>query len=123
MGLVKRLLGDDGLSGRGEDYLDLAQYAADAPAPESDTSIQVAEVTAYADVGAFTEVVYRGNILVADLSHVAKDEILMKRIVNDLRKVATDVKGDVAGIGENLVVVTPGGLRVDRRKLRAASTN
>ncbi len=44
----------------------------------------------------------------------------MRRISAELRSVATDVNGDVAGVGKNLIVVTSGGLMVDRNKIRGS---
>lgn len=120
MGLVKRLLGEDALPAT-DGYLDLAEYAAELPESDTSTLLKVAELTRYEDLGNFTDFVYEGNVLILDFTPIAKDEITLKRIVNDLRKVAGDVKGDVAGIGDHLIVVTPNGIRVDRRKLRVAT--
>jgi SepF-like predicted cell division protein (DUF552 family) len=37
---------------------------------------------------------------------------------NELKNVARDTGGDVAAIGNNLIVVTPSGIKVDRHKLK-----
>lgn len=118
MGFVKRLFGDDGGASSGEDYLDLAQIAKDTPTDDFGTTVKVCEVARYEDVSSFSQYVYQGSAILVDVSHVDKDEILLKRIVNDLRKVATDVRGDVAGVADHLILVTPQGITVDRRKLR-----
>ena len=42
----------------------------------------------------------------------------LKRVTNELKNVARDCNGDVAAIGNNLIVVTPNGMRIDRNKMR-----
>jgi SepF-like predicted cell division protein (DUF552 family) len=37
---------------------------------------------------------------------------------NELKAVARDVKGDVAGIAKNMLVVTPAGMQIDRKVMR-----
>ncbi len=38
----------------------------------------------------------------------------------DLRNAARDMRGDVAGVGKNLLMLTPAGVRIDRNKIRGA---
>lgn len=119
MGLVTRWFGNGHQERHaGSDYIDLSDYAEHAPDADASTMVRVAEVRKYDDFKEFSTAVYAGDVLVLDFKKVAGDEILLKRMTNDLRRLAADVGGDLAGVGENLIMVTPGGIRVDRQKLR-----
>jgi SepF-like predicted cell division protein (DUF552 family) len=42
----------------------------------------------------------------------------VKRMSIDLKNIAKDTGGDVAGIAKNLLAITPAGIRIDRQKIR-----
>lgn len=102
------------------DYIDLSDYAAGSTGDvAASTLIRMAEVAKYEDLKEFAGYVYDGNVLLLDVKKVMQDEIAMKRLTNDLRKLAQDVNGDIAGVGDALILVCPAGVRMDRRKIRA----
>lgn len=102
------------------DYIDLSDYAStSAPDGAASTLIRMAEVAKHEDLKEFAGYVYDGNVLILDVKKVMQDEIAMKRLTNDLRKLAQDVGGDLAGVGDALIMVCPAGVRMDRRKLKA----
>lgn len=82
--------------------------------------VRVAEVYRYEDINQLTSHVYNGNILIVDYNSIANDELALKRITNELKSVARDTGGDVAGIGKGILIATPGGVKVDRHKLRGS---
>lgn len=82
--------------------------------------VKVAEIYRFEDVSDLTTHIYNGNVLLIDYSAVASDEFALKRITAELRSVARDLGGDVAGVGKNLIIATPGGVKVDRNKIRGA---
>ena len=51
-------------------------------------------------------------------SPISEEEVILKRITNDLKKMTNDIGGDIAGIGNNLMIISPSGVKIDRRKLR-----
>ena len=127
MSIVKKLFGEDSSNGRAKgaaghdrDYIDLSDYAAtektsgDAGAA---TYIKFAQVRALDDLKHFASIVYDGNMLVLDIKAVQGDEILLRRLSNELRKLATDTGGDIAGLGDTHIILTPTGIKVDRRQL------
>jgi SepF-like predicted cell division protein (DUF552 family) len=121
MGLMKRLMGEES-TGSKSDFVDLADYSV-TPTKEEPTAalVKVAEITRHEDVADLAEEVYGGHILVLDIKTVAKDEFQLRKVTAELKKVAADVGGDVAGIGEGLICVTPRGIKVDRQKLRVTA--
>ena len=80
--------------------------------------VKVAEIYRYEDLGKLTGHVFNGHILVLDYTALSGDQLAMKRITNDLKLVARDVGGDVAGLGKSYFIVTPGGVKVDRNKIK-----
>jgi SepF-like predicted cell division protein (DUF552 family) len=80
--------------------------------------VKVAEIHRFEDLSNVTTEVYKGNVLVVDFGAISSDDTAMRRMSNELKAVARDVHGDVAGIAKNLLVITPGGISVDRKVLR-----
>ncbi|MGQ0535463.1 MAG: cell division protein SepF [Methanobacteriota archaeon] len=122
MGLLRRFVGEESrtkndLAG---DFIDLSDGVDAAGAPTA-SWIRVAELTKYDDLRGYLSTVYEGNTLVLDIAGVKGDEIAMRRVTSDLKKLASDVGGDVAGLGDHMLLVTPTGMKVDRRKLRSGA--
>lgn len=122
MGFLQRLAGGEPKASKA-DFVDLGDYHVTSTAKEEPTSafVKVAELARYEDVADLAEEVYGGHILVLDIKALAKDEFALRRVTSELKKVATDVGGDVAGIGEGLICVTPRGVKVDRQKIRVTA--
>jgi uncharacterized protein len=101
-----------------DQYIDLgSMFFADESAMTG-SSVKVAEIYRYEDVNNLTQPVYDGNVLLIDYSNMANDQNELKRVTNELKNVARDTNGDVAAIGNNLIVVTPNGMRIDRHKIK-----
>ncbi|MFQ6059779.1 MAG: cell division protein SepF [Thermoplasmata archaeon] len=105
-----------------EDYIDLGSITFEDESrvlgAGAKSFVRVAEIYRYEDISNLTNQVYEGNILIVDYDSLANDELAMKRITNELKSVAQDVGGDVAGIGKNLLMCTPGGIKIDRTKIK-----
>ncbi len=81
-------------------------------------SVRLAELLRFEDLHAVSKFAYQGDIVLVDYTSIANDQIAMKRMSIDLKNVARDTGGDVAGIAKNLVAITPAGIRIDRQKIR-----
>jgi SepF-like predicted cell division protein (DUF552 family) len=109
--------------GEPEKYIDLGEMSfegEDLASFPSKMNIKVAELHRYEDLGDLTSQVYGGNILLLDFTPIAKDTLTLRRITNELRAVSRDVKGDLAGVGKNLLILTPEGVRIDRTKIKGS---
>ena len=82
------------------------------------TVVKVGEMFRYEDLSPLTNEVYNGNIVVVDYTSIANDDLTMKRVTAELKNVARDVDGDVAGVGKNLLMVTPRAVKIDRNKIK-----
>ena len=119
MGIVNRILGDKKSSDMKDGYVDLEKYAESAEGTmPAKMHVRIGEIQRYEDLKEFTDYIYGGNVLILDFSAIAEEEVILKRITNDLKKLAGEINGDIAGIGNNLMIVSPSGVKIDRRKLK-----
>lgn len=122
-GLLKRLKTDVQPIPESEKFIDLGDLDLEGLELESGVGggeLRVAEVNTFDDLGPVIDEVYNGNIILVDISALAADDTAMRRIANELKSVARDVNGDVAGVGKNLLAVTPNGVYINRNVLRGA---
>lgn len=102
-----------------EEYIDLAELVEERGIEvEADTLIKVAEIHRFEDIRNVTDTVYDGHILLVDVESIAGNKEALTRVQSELKAVASDVGGDVAGVGQNLIAVTPASIGVDRKKIR-----
>ena len=119
MGIVNKILGDK-KTGDVKGYIDLEKYveSSDDQVVSAKMHVRVGEIQRYEDLKEFTDYVYGGNVLILDFSPIAEEEVILKRITNDLRKLTGEINGDIAGIGNNLMIISPSDVKIERRKLR-----
>jgi hypothetical protein len=107
-----------------EQYIDLTEMALEEEGvlgvEGAKTLVRVGELFRYEDLSTLTNEVYNGNIVVVDFTSIANDDLTMKRVTSELKNVSRDVDGDVAGIGKNLLMITPRGVKIDRNKIKGA---
>ncbi len=100
--------------------LDLGKYEEVLDEEPAETYIRVAELTNLNELPGLKKEVYDGNILMIDISNIKADKLLLDRALKDLKDVVADVRGDIAGIKDDQVLVTPSGIRIDRSKIIGA---
>jgi len=61
--------------------------------------------------------VYGGNALLIDISNTKRDKLTLERAIKELKQVIGDLHGDIAGIGEDQILVTPKNVKIDRTKV------
>jgi hypothetical protein len=125
MSLIDKIFGEKrivGTKGRIREYIDLEEYIEKMPEEEkpAEMLVRVGEVSKYEDLKEIKDYIYGGNLMLIDFSPLAEEEVTLKRITDELKKVAEDVNCDIAGIGNNLMIVTPKGVKIDRRKIRGS---
>jgi len=119
MGIVKKIFGEKSTIDA-EGYIDLEKYveSTETSSTGAKMNVRVGEIQRYEDLKEFTDYVYSGNVLILDFSPIADEEVILKRITNDLKKLTKEINGDIAGIGNNLMIIAPSDVKVERRKLR-----
>jgi SepF-like predicted cell division protein (DUF552 family) len=98
---------------------DYEEVIEDAPA---ETYIRVAELSNLDGIPDLRKEIYAGNIVIVDISLIKRDKMILERALRDLRDVVSDVHGDIAGLGEDMVITTPTGIRIDRTRLGGQAT-
>ncbi len=83
-------------------------------------TVRMADIIRFDDVHNATKHAYQGDIVLIDYTSISGDQMSLKRMSSDLKNVAKDIGGDVAGISKNLICLTPAGIRIDRQKIRAS---
>jgi len=119
MGIVNKIFGDK-KTGDVKGYVDLEKYvypSGDQAVPAK-MHVRVGEIQRYEDLKEFTDYIYGGNLLILDFSPIAEEEVMLKRITADLKRLTGEINGDIAGIGNNLMIVSPSDVKIERRKLR-----
>lgn len=102
-----------------ESYIDLSEMSFEGETDlEAQVHVKVGEIYRYEDLANMTSHVYNGSILVLDITSIANDDLTLRRVTSELKNVVRDVNGDVAGVGKNLLMLTPTGVKIDRNKIR-----
>jgi len=119
MGLGSRIFGGK-KTGITEGYVDLEKYVESKTDEKTSAKMHVAvgEIQRYEDIKQLSDYVYGGNVLILDFSPVSDEEVILKRITDELRRIADDIGVDIAGIGNNLMIISPSGVKIDRRRIR-----
>jgi SepF-like predicted cell division protein (DUF552 family) len=100
-------------------FIDLGEYSKKhVGASARGIEVKVAEIDSYEDIRELSNFVYDGNILILDFSAILNDDLSLKRIITELKRLVEDIDGDMAGISKNLLIVTPKKVSIDRTKLR-----
>ena len=103
-----------------EEYqeLDLSEFEDSLLEENGGMSVRIAELTGLEVLNELKKQVYDGNILIIDVVPSKNDKMLFDRVVKSLKQVAIDVNGGIAMVKDEQVIVTPGGVRINRQKIK-----
>ncbi|MBN1389921.1 MAG: cell division protein SepF [Candidatus Thermoplasmatota archaeon] len=104
----------------GRTYIDLGVLKGRDPSPSNTGGpfVKFADIEGYRQVPELSNLVYEGNILVLDFTPIANDDLELKRTITELKRVVEDINGDIAGVGQNMLMVTPKGIGIDKKKMK-----
>ncbi len=122
MGLKDLFVSKTQVAGPKGEYIDLEEYTEGAELFDATASmmVRVAEINKYEDLREYANYVYQGNLLLLDFTPIADDEVILRRVTGDLKKLVSDINGDIAGLGKTTMIIAPTGVKIDRRKARGA---
>lgn len=60
---------------------------------------------------------YNNNILIVDISIIKNNEELRDQFLKELKEVVSDINGDIVGIKNDLILISPAGIAIDRKKI------
>lgn len=100
-----------------EDYseVDLGQFENANSSPE--IILRVADLGRVEVLPEIKQEIYAGNIILVDIAGLKRDKSALDRAIGELKKAIDDVSGDIAGIGDDLIVLVPNGIKIDREKV------
>jgi len=103
-----------------EEYqeLDLSEFEDSLLEENGGMAVRIAELTGLEVLNELKKQVYDGNVLIIDVVPSKNDKMLFDRVVKSLKQVAIDVNGDIAMVKDEQVIVTPGGVRINRQKIK-----
>ena len=102
-----------GLEKKQEEYVELDLGAGEKTSGK--LMIEVENINDYVDSDRIQEKVRNGNILLVKIKDLRdKDMSELKRAIARIRKTCLAINGDIAGIGDDWIVVTPESARVHR---------
>ncbi len=123
MAALKKIFGGASSSkSSSEEYvdLDLSDYEEVIEDEPAEMYIRIAELNNLNDIPDLKKEVYEGNVLLVDISLIKQDKFNLDRAIKELKQVVEDAHGDIAGIGEDQVIVAPMGVRINRSKIIGA---
>lgn len=119
----KKLAGEEEyeLSEGEEDYVELDTIAEEEP-QKSRVLVRPFTINDFSDIKLILDSLREGHTIALVNIRPLKDKDLveLKRAVNKLKKTCDAIDGDIAGFGEDYVVITPAFARVYRAKDQAA---
>lgn len=120
MGLKDLFVSKPAVAGHKGEYIDLEEYTEGSELYDQTASmmVRVAEINKYEDLREYANYVYQGNLLLLDFAPIADDEVILRRVTGDLKKLVGDINGDIAGLGKTTMIIAPTGVKIDRRKAR-----
>ena len=112
-GLKKIFGGSSKKEGSAEDYLEIDL---DKEEKEGKVLVKLFVLKKYEDVNPILNVLREGyTIAIVDIKVLkSKDPIELKRAVSKIKKTADALEGNIAGFGENLLIVTPPFAKIQR---------
>ncbi|MCL5440117.1 MAG: cell division protein SepF [Thermoplasmataceae archaeon] len=120
LGRKKQLKNEIRRPGEPRRFIDLNDLNFSSDASEIKTTVKVAEIYRYEDIFLIREFISDGSFVIVDCSKIYKEESLFRNIVEELRRLGKDSGGDIARLGESLIIVTPKGVGIDKQKVRGS---
>ncbi len=101
-------------------FIDLAEYKFFEEDEPDKSSLRVAEISKYEDIKKIADYLYNGDIIILDCSYAQRDDLTMRRIIEEIKGMGKDVGGDYAALSKSLYALTPKGIRIDRKKIKTS---
>jgi len=101
-----------------EEYvdIDLGQFE-DVSARPSKTFVRFAELSNPEVVQEIRQEVLDNNTVLIDISPMTQDKSMLDESIEDLKTIAAEINGDIAGLGDDLVLIVPRDVKIDRENV------
>jgi len=111
MGIFDKLRGKSGE----DEYvdIDLGQFE-EISGGISETLVRLAELKDVEVLPEIKQEILEGNIVLVDITSMKGEKTMLDQAIAELKTTAEDVRGDIAGVSGDLILVVPKGMRIDR---------
>lgn len=118
MGFLDKIFGSKGDSEEEEleEVLKHALEEQDVITPPAKTYVKKIDLRNEGDVNLITKEVQDGNLIIINVLPMKGRPKTLNRAINKLKKFASDINGDIARISEHLVLLTPEGVKIVKKK-------
>jgi Uncharacterized conserved protein len=117
MGLMSKILGENGGARETEDYVTLDAGDVELGDVNADTLVHIADIGDKSDVVGIKDAVYDGDVVIADITRHSTSDRTMEHITDELKQVAREVGGDIVQKDDDQLIVTPAGVQISRERL------
>jgi SepF-like predicted cell division protein (DUF552 family) len=117
MGLMSKILGENGGARETEDYVTLDAGAVELGDVNADTLVHIADIGDKSDVVGIKDAVYDGDVVIADITRHSTSDRTMEHITDELKQVAREVGGDIVQKDDDQLIITPAGVQISRERL------
>ncbi len=112
----KRLIGEDEPEEAQEEYVELDTLAAEESKPK--VTVRPFVIDDFSDIKQILDALREGyTVALVNIKPLKdKDLVELKRAINKLKKTCEAIEGDIAGFGDDYIVVTPSFAEIYRTK-------
>lgn len=98
-------------------FMDLGNIPLDAE-ENPGTRIKITEIREFDDVPYIADMAYDGNILFIDCTAMATDKENMRKLSKELTAIAKDCNGDAVMMANRFIILSSGGIKIDRNRIK-----
>tara|TARA_Y100000590_G_scaffold406526_1_gene495904 strand:+ start:97 stop:453 length:357 start_codon:yes stop_codon:yes gene_type:complete len=105
-----------------EQFFDLRNWNADKAedyGEDASMTVHTLMLSKAEQVNQITTVLHDGDIILVDFTPLVSDQETLHKILAELERAVADVDGDLVGVSQKWIVLTPKKVRVSRKKLTA----
>lgn len=112
---LNKLLGTESTAGISDDYLELDEGGEFTQFDTPSRSIKVCKLRGFADIDISARELSEGNIVIIDIKPLADRSMNeLKHAIDEMKDICLSMGGDIAGITEYHLILTPPNVKIER---------
>ncbi len=112
---LSKLSGNESAEAIGDDYLELDETGEFAQFDTPSRYVKVSKLKGFADIDTSARELSEGNIVIIDIKPLADRSMNeLKHAVDEIKDICTSMGGDLAGISDYHLILTPPNVKIER---------
>jgi SepF-like predicted cell division protein (DUF552 family) len=112
---LNKLLGTESTAGISDDYIELDEGGEFTQFDTPSRSIKVCKLRGFADIDISARELSEGNIVIIDIKPLADRSMNeLKHAIDEMKDICLSMGGDIAGITEYHLILTPPNVKIER---------